>query len=294
MNDAATRAALAALLQRKILPTQAVRIEGGSISRCLRYDTEAGAVFVKVAEPDKLPRFEAEAAGLHELRATNAIRAPQVLAVGAAFEQALLVIEWLELRPPTPSSDELLGEQLAEQHRATKPLFGFKSHNFIGSTQQLNWWGRVWINFWRDHRLEAQLNLAIERGATGNAVEQLSLLSAMLDGFFVSHAPEPSLLHGDLWSGNYAADKDGRPIVFDPAVYYGDRECDIAMTKLFGGFGDRFYSAYQNAWPLAEGWQQRIELYNLYHVLNHFNLFGGGYLVQAEAMAGRLLAELGH
>lgn len=293
MNDAEIRAGIAQLLNATVLPHPARRVEGGSINECYRYEIATGSIFVKVADASALDRFEAEAAGLGELRSAKAIRIPQVLGVGAVASHALLVLEWIKFSP-VASSAAKLGEQLAVQHQITKPLFGWKRHNFIGSTPQINFWSRSWINFWREHRLEAQLLLAEEKGADDRIVERIALLSTLIDGFFSSYTPVASLLHGDLWSGNYAADSTGAPVIFDPAVYYGDRECDIAMTRLFGGFDADFYAAYEAAWPLDDGWRQRTALYNLFHVLNHYHLFGGGYLDQAAGMVEKLLAELGH
>jgi protein-ribulosamine 3-kinase len=293
MSDAAIRAGLAALLCTDILSTPAQRVEGGCIHQCFCYDTKNGRVFVKVASKDLLDVLHAESVGLQDLHAANAIRIPQVLGVGAAEGQVLLVLEWMDLQRTTPSCDAILGEQLARQHRVLKPLYGYKRSNFIGSTAQSNLWSRDWLNFWRERRFEAQLNLLERQAVDADFMERATLLCALMESFFTAHSPVASLLHGDLWKGNYAADTSGAPVIFDPAVYYGDRECDIAMTRLFGGFRDEFYSAYQDIWPLDVGWQQRTELYNLYHVLNHYHLFGGAYLAQANDMVGRLLAELG-
>ena len=294
MNDAAIRERLAALISTGVANTPAERVEGGSSDRCLRYQTDKGPVFVKVADKNLIERFAAEAAGLEELRAVQAIRVPVVLGIGVAEEHAILALEWLDLRASTPNTDAMLGEQLAQLHRVKKPLYGWNRGNYIGATMQPNVWSRDWLHFWRTHRFDVQLDLAAANGADARFLERATLLSALMDGFFVSYIPDASLLHGDLWSGNAAADVRGRPVVFDPAVYYGDRECDLAMTQLFGGFGQAFYAAYRDAWPLDAGSDTRVDLYNLYHVLNHFNLFGGGYLAQAERMANRLLAELGH
>jgi fructosamine-3-kinase len=158
----------------------------------------------------------------------------------------------------------------------------------------LNPWAEDWIRFFRDQRLRYQLNLAGSNGHGGRLQQRGEALLAHLDAFFVSYRPVPSLLHGDLWGGNRMADAHGRPVIFDPAVYYGDREADLAMTRLFGGFGAGFYAAYEVAWALEPGATVRVDLYNTYHVLNHLNLFGGGYLGQAVSLIDRLLAELGH
>ena len=221
------------------------------------------------------------------------MRIPQVLGTTLTSDLALLALEWIELRSTTPNSDRQLGEQLAQLHRVTKPMYGWKRGNFIGATSQVNLWSRDWLDFWRTHRFEPQLDTAVA-SAHAAFIERAALLNTLMDSFFAGYKPQASLLHGDLWSGNYAADSSDTPAIFDPAVYFGDRECDLAMTRLFGGFSHDFYSAYENAWPLDAGWRQRVELYNLYHVLNHYNLFGGNYLSQAEGMIERLLSELGH
>jgi protein-ribulosamine 3-kinase len=293
MNDAEIRRSIERLLQTTVLPHQARRVDGGSINDCYRYEISTGSIFVKVGVPSALDRFEAEAAGLNELRAARALRVPQVLGIAAGESHALLVLEWIKFSDSS-STDAKFGEQLAAQHRIAKPLFGWKRHNFIGSTRQVNFWSRNWINFWREHRLEPQLALAEQKGADDSFIERTALLSTLIDGFFVSYAPVASLLHGDLWNGNHAVDSTGAPVIFDPAVYYGDRECDIAMTRLFGGFSPDFYSAYEAIWPLDNGWRQRTALYNLYHVLNHYHLFGGGYLDQAGQLVEKLLSDLGH
>jgi fructosamine-3-kinase len=184
------------------------------------------------------------------------------------------------------------GRELAAMHRVTRPLFGWDRDNTIGSTRQPNGPEEDWQVFWGRNRLGFQLDLAARNGYGGRLRSEgerlLDALPALLE-----HAPVPSLLHGDLWGGNMGFDREGHPVVFDPAVYYGDREADLAMTELFGGFGGDFYAAYREAWPLGPGYRTRKVLYNLYHVLNHLNLFGGGYLGQARGMVGELLAEVG-
>jgi protein-ribulosamine 3-kinase len=293
MNDAEIRRSIEKLLQTTVLPHQARRVDGGSINDCYRYEISTGSIFVKVGDVAVLDRFEAEAAGLNELRSAKALRVPQVLGTVAADSHAILVLEWIKFSDSRSAAAQF-GERLAAQHRTVKPLFGWKRHNFIGSTPQVNFWSRNWINFWREYRLESQLALAEQKGADDRFIERTALLSTLIEGFFVSYTPVASLLHGDLWRGNYGVDSTGAPVIFDPAVYYGDRECDIAMTRLFGEFSPDFYSAYISAWPLDVGWQQRTALYNLYHVLNHFHLFGGGYLDQAERLVEKLLSDLGH
>jgi protein-ribulosamine 3-kinase len=169
------------------------------------------------------------------------------------------------------------------------PAFGWQRDNVIGSTRQANQRGDNWIDFWCDARLGFQLRLAVENGLSTKIVRNAETLRKRIPDFFDGYAPVPSLLHGDLWGGNWAVMPDGEPVIFDPAVYFGDRETDIAMTMLFGGFSPEFLAAYESEWPLNSGFRRRIDLYNLYHVLNHFNLFGGGYQQQADAMLNRLL-----
>jgi protein-ribulosamine 3-kinase len=263
---------------------------GGSINQVFRVESNRGPFFVKVNSADGLEMFAAEAEGLEEMQQSESLRIPSPLAWGVAGHQAFLVLEYLELGGV--GSPVALGEGLAEMHRVTADQFGWYRDNTIGSTEQRNQHESDWLTFWSEHRLRFQIDLAIGRGAGSYTREQgyrlIEGLPALMDG----HEPEPSLLHGDLWSGNYAFTRAGEPTIFDPAVYYGDRETDLAMTELFGGFSREFYAAYRHIWPLDAGYSTRKKLYNLYHVLNHFNLFGGGYLAQAQGMIDSLLSEV--
>lgn len=235
--------------------------------------------------------LEGEAAGLEALQQAAAVRVPQVLAVGAAGDQAYLALEWIDLRPGGARAVAELGERLARQHHARAQAFGWARENFIGATPQPNTWTADWVDFLRRHRLQYQLHLAGRNGHDGRVQRLGEKLLERLPAFFTGYQPVPALLHGDLWGGNWGEDGAGRPVIFDPAVYFGDREADIAMTRLFGGFGPQFYAAYQAAWPLDAGARVRATLYNLYHLLNHLNLFGDGYLGQVEAAMGELLAQ---
>jgi fructosamine-3-kinase len=250
--------------------------------------------FVKTGEAADLPRFAAEAAGLAALRAAGAIRVPEVYACGLTDGRARLAIEFLDLRGLDRNSGALLGRQLADLHRHVGERFGFAEDNWIGGSPQQNGWhnGRDWPRFFAEHRMRPQLQWARAKGMDKALVDQGESLAGRLAAFFVDYHPTPSLLHGDLWGGNASALPDGTPVIFDPAVYYGDRETDVAMSELFGGFPESFYAAYRAAWPLDPGYETRKTLYNLYHVLNHYNLFGAGYLNQARRMIARLLAEL--
>jgi len=265
---------------------------GGGFATGERWESDSGPVFVKVADRQRLALLEAEAAGLRELADAAALRVPSVLAAGVAGSQAFLAVEWIEFRAATPRTEARLGELLAAQHRVTAPRFGWHRDNTIGATPQSNAWTDDWTRFFAERRLGFQLDLAAQQGHSGRLIERGRRLCEQLDALLRGHRPVPSLLHGDLWGGNWAADETGNPVVFDPAVYFGDREADLAMTRLFGGFGRAFYDAYESAWPLEAGADVRFDLYNLYHVLNHLNLFGGGYRGQAETLIERLLAEV--
>jgi protein-ribulosamine 3-kinase len=250
-------------------------------------------VFVKRAPLERRWLLDAERDGLERLRLAGAVRVPEVLAEGAAGEEAFLVLEWLDLRPTDAAADARLGAALAKQHLAARSdSFGLERDNAIGASRQPNGWHGDWAGFWRERRLGFQLELAARQGHAGRLQERGRRLLEHVADFFTNHRPRPSLLHGDLWSGNRAALADGTPVVFDPAVYYGDAEADVAMTRLFGGFGADFYAAYAQIAPADAGAATRTDLYNLYHVLNHLNLFGGGYRAQAEAMIDRLLAAV--
>jgi len=267
-------------------------IGGGCINAAVRLSDGRRSYFVKTNAASRLEMFEAELAGLQALAATRTLRVPQPLCCASLGAQAYLVLEYVEPGTPRSTSPALAGRQLAALHRCLGQRFGWHRDNTIGATPQRNPQTGDWVGFWRDNRLGFQLRLAADNGYRGslqNGGERLlDRLPALLE-----HEPHPSLLHGDLWGGNLSYDREGNPVIYDPAVYYGDRETDLAMTELFGGFPADFYAAYREAWPVDAGYAVRKTLYNLYHILNHLNLFGGGYLGQAEAMIERLLAQLG-
>ncbi len=267
-------------------------VGGGSINEAYHLEgTEGSCYFLKLNDAQHLPMFVAETSGLDAIAVTNTVRVPRPITHGSAGRQSYLVLEHLELI--SRGDAKLLGEQLAALHRYSAKQFGFAQDNFIGTTPQPNTWKDKWIDFWREHRLGFQLLLAAQNGYGGQLQRLGEKLLDALPAFFVSYSPQPSLLHGDLWSGNHAFLADGTPAIFDPATYYGDRECDLAMTELFGGYSANFYAAYRAAYPLDAGYTTRRDLYNLYHILNHANLFGGGYVRQAEQMMQRLLAVAG-
>lgn len=252
----------------------------------------SGRDFSKSGPAALLPMYEAEAAGLAALRATGVVRVPEVRFCGIDAGQAKISLEWLDLRSLDRTAGIVLGHALAQVHRTTGPRYGWPADNFIGTTPQENGEDDVWPRFYAQRRLLPQLRRAAGNGMERTLVAQGERLAEKVAAFFVDYAPQASLLHGDLWSGNAGRLPDGTPVVFDPACYRGDREADLAMTELFGGFPDAFYAAYREAWPPDSGYETRKTLYNLYHMLNHFNLFGEPYLGQVRRMIDRLLAEL--
>jgi fructosamine-3-kinase len=269
---------------------------GGCIhaALCLKGEDAGGEAryFAKVAAPERAALLVAEAEGLATIGRAGAIRVPGVIAQGGDDENAWLVLEWLDLETLSPAAGVRLGTALAAQHRALHTRFGWEKDNFIGASPQANGWSDDWLGFWRERRIHAQLRMAMANRYPGRMIDRGERLLADCEAFFRSHRPMPSLLHGDLWGGNAAALGDGTPVVFDPAVYCGDREADLAMTELFGGFPKDFHAAYRAAWPLDDGYSVRRDFYNLYHVLNHANLFSGSYVEQGARLIERLLAEI--
>jgi fructosamine-3-kinase len=272
------------------LDTGRVReVGGGCIHDTWRVASpDAGSVFVKLNDASHADNLACEADGLAALARAGAVRVPAVLAQGVAGRTAYLVLEWIDLHAPDAAARAALGAGLAALHRTLGPRHGWERNNYIGLTPQPNGWSDDWIAFVRDRRIGHQLDLAERRGHAALAQAARPLLER-IGRLFEGYRPAPSLLHGDLWGGNWLADGDGNPVLFDPAVHYGDRESDLAMTELFGGFGAPFYEAYAAAWPLASGYPARRDLYQLYHVLNHLNLFGGGYAATARRLVDRLL-----
>ena len=265
-------------------------VGGGCINSAFAIEGSGRRYFVKLNDAGKLGMFEAEAEGLQEILQTHTIRVPQPICVGAADSSAYLVLEYIDMRDGD-HAQEALGKQLAALHQVTASQFGWSRDNTIGSTPQINTCSDNWPDFWRDQRLGVQLKLAAENGYAGVLQRKGERLQSDMAEFFANYSPRVALLHGDLWSGNYGVTGD-IPVIFDPAVYYGDREADLAMTELFGGFSARFYAAYRDALPLDAGYTARKTLYNLYHILNHLNLFGGSYRAQVEQMMDKLMAEL--
>ncbi len=265
------------------------RVGGGDIAEAHLLRTSDGRTLFYKTAPGAM--FPAEARGLAELATPGALRVPTVLAVGDDF----LVLEAIETGRKGPDFFARLGRGLAQLHRHSHTHFGFDGDNFIGATPQVNprvmAGAGVWAAWYWEHRLLFQLRLAessrlASRDLSRGMAQLEKIIPVLLEG---TDAP-PSLLHGDLWGGNFMVDADGAPVLIDPAVYYGHREAELGMTQLFGGFSLTFYEAYHEAWPLEPGWRRRMPLYQLYHLLNHLNLFGGGYGGQAEVLIRRYLA----
>lgn len=272
---------------------KALAIAGGCINRSFELRCGDRTYFLKLNGANSLPTFVAEADGLRALAAPGAFRVPEPLAVGATETDAFLLLEHLELRPLAGSEDgRRFAQALVQLHADAGEWFGWARDNFIGANPQENEPEAGWARFFVNRRLLPQLKMARAKGYAGPLGRDADFVMERVPAMFLDYRPRPSLLHGDLWSGNAGIDEKGRPAVFDPAVYRGDREADLAMTELFGGFPAAFYAEYRRSWPLAEGYEMRKTLYNLYHMLNHLNLFGRSYLGQVERMIRSLASEL--
>ncbi|MFE1747220.1 fructosamine kinase family protein [Coleofasciculus sp. H7-2] len=261
-------------------------VSGGCINQGYAVSDGQRTYFIKINQASLVDMFEAEALGLQQMLETHTIRVPKPIGWGTGGNSAYIVLEWLEIGRGDTHSWEEMGRMLAAMHKcAGKDAFGWDRNNTIGSTPQINNWTADWAEFYAKHRLGYQFQLA-RRGAHFPQQEQLL---AAIPELLADYHPQPSLVHGDLWGGNAGFTASGEPVIFDPAAYYSDREVDIAMTELFGGFPPAFYRGYNEVFPLDPGYERRKRLYNLYHILNHFNLFGGGYSSQANGMIERIL-----
>ncbi|XP_009598437.1 protein-ribulosamine 3-kinase, chloroplastic isoform X2 [Nicotiana tomentosiformis] len=253
-------------------------IGGGCINRATRYDTDAGSFFVKTNRSIGPSMFEGEALGLNSMYETGSIRVPKPYKVGSLpTGGSYIIMEFIEFGA-SRGNQSALGRKLAEMHKAAKSEkgFGFHVENTIGSTPQINTWTSDWIEFYAEHRLGYQLKLAREQYGDSTIYERGQRLAKNLGPLFKNVVIEPCLLHGDLWSGNITYDKNGEPVILDPACYYGHSEAEFGMSWC-AGFGGDFYKAYFQMMPEQPGFEQRRDLYMLYHYLNHYNLFGSGY-----------------
>jgi fructosamine-3-kinase len=264
-------------------------VGGGCIADSQVVSTQSGKkYFLKQGFSNGM--FRNEGTGLKELAKTKAIKVPEVIDIGEDY----LILEHIEQGPRKTGFFEEFGRAFAQMHKFSSDQFGFFEDNFIGSTPQKNIpsseEANSWAKFYWNKRLVFQLNLAEKNGYADKKMQRLFSDLEKVYEFIIEGSEEPpALLHGDLWGGNYMSDQDGEPVLIDPAVYYGHREADLAMTKLFGGFSNTFYRAYNETWPLKPGAERREPLYLLYHVMNHLNLFGSGYYHQAINLLERLI-----
>ncbi len=266
----------------EILNTNSV--SGGSINDAYKVGTNAGLFFVKQNSASLYPgMFEKEALGLKILASTGAIDVPEVMATGKTNNTAFLILGFIKSAPKQPDFWELFAEGLATLHRNTATYFGLDHDNYIGFLPQLNKKHDNWEDFFREERLEKQVKMARDNGRIGTDLARAFIRFYLKLPELFPREP-PALLHGDLWSGNYMVNEQGKPVIIDPAVYYGHREMELGMSQLFGGFNSRFYEAYHRYYPLEKGWQQRLDYCNLYPLMVHVNLFGGGYAASVQAI----------
>ena len=270
---------------REVGIQQSQAVGGGCIHEACFLQLECGdRVFAKTSPGSNIDPFDSEASGLQALASTGTFRIPDVLAIAMLQTgKSVLVLEAIQESRRAPDYFEKFARQLAGLHRApVGDLFGFETDNFIGATPQPNSMSESWSDFFARQRLAFQLRLAGEKGF-GRLQRDGMRLVERIDRW-IPECQTPSLIHGDLWSGNYLADENGGPVLIDPAPYYADREAELGMTTLFGGLPPRFYEIYNEVFPLNDGYQQRVLLYKLYHLLNHLNLFGNTYLADCETI----------
>lgn len=278
--------------QIKLTQFNTQAIGGGCINAAYRLGSDGRDFFVKLNRAEHVDMFTAEMKGLQMLVATQTVRVPQTICHGVAADRAYLVLEYLPLQAMNSSAQTQLGDQLARLHAIEQPYFGWIQNNTLGTTAQYNTPSQNWLDFWREQRLGYQLKLAEQNGYSGKLQVQGKRLLDSLADLFADYSPRPALVHGDLWGGNAGMDHSDQPVIFDPACYFADRETDLAMMELFGGFSTECFAAYQKSYPLEDGYELRCDLYQLYHVLNHLNLFGGSYLAQSEHLLQRLSAAI--
>lgn len=286
------------------LPLAGLRLQplGGNASQAIWCLVVSGhpaehKLFIKTVAQEARDRLEAEADGLQALAGCPPLATPQQYGLGEAATatepQTWLALQWLDLKHLRGPAEAALGQSLAALHARTGPHYGWHRDNWLGASPQSNSAHVSWAGFFADQRLRPQFDQAMQRWPDrGLEAHKAEVLAAwqMLAG---SHQPPASLIHGDLWIGNAGALPDGRPAIFDPAVHHADRECDLAMMRLFGGFSETVFAAYEQAWPLPPGHEQRLAFYQLYHLLNHANLFGAGYLEQSLAICRQIQRQAG-
>jgi len=281
MSDADITRILENALGKPIAITTRRRVGGGCIHHAERITTTIGDIFIKHNAAHHGENFQAEADGLQTLANTKTLRTPKCLAVSTSDHEACLILEWIDSKPKRADFWEHFGEALAHLHQHTNLHFGYKRDNFIGALPQRNKAHATWCDFFREERLFPMLQLAVEkRVLLPDEVRRVERVFPKLDALIPNEPP--ALLHGDLWSGNFLVDERGLPVVIDPAVYFGHREAELAFMHLFGGFDTRLFEAYHQVFPLEKRWRERIEVFNLYPLLVHVNLFGRSYWQEIE------------
>lgn len=254
-------------------------VGGGSIADSQKIRTSSGKeYFVKSYSQSKSNILKNEVNGLIEIQKSKSIKTPQII----YYDDNILILEFIKSGRKNKNFSQLFGIQLTEMHRLKSDKFGFYENNYIGSNHQINLpLYSNWTDFYWENRLLYQFKLAEKHGYVNSDFRKLfNQFESVYRNIIEGTEEEPSLIHGDLWGGNYLVDESGNPVLIDPAVYYGHREAELGMTILFGGFDSEFYSSYNEAYPLFDGWKERLDIYKLYHVMNHLNLFGTGYLNQ--------------
>ena len=269
-------------LKQKIHFRRVSPVSGGSINHAARVDATFGTFFLKANDAFQFPAmFEKEARGLKTLKDTALFTIPEVVLTGDEEGLAFLILKFIESKSKQTNFWENFGSTLAKLHKTTSDKFGFSEDNYIGSLVQSNRQHNRWTDFFIEERLEKQLQLAVSSGRL-SANESTIFKKIYTHYESIATDEPPALLHGDLWSGNFIAGNNGEPCLFDPAIYFGHREMDLSMTKLFGGFEVQFYESYNNEYPLSAGFDERTEIHNLYPLMVHVNLFGGSYVSQVK------------
>ncbi len=267
----------------------ALSVRGGDINQARRLETPRGSFFLKMNAATFAHRmFAAEAQGLKQIAESRTLRTPEVLGFGSAGAGGWLLLEFIEQGRRRPDFWKNFGEELAHMHRSRNEHFGLDHDNFIGSLSQSNTRQKSWVEFYTAERLQPQVEMALQSNKFNTSDQRnFEQLYEKLPQLLPEESPV--LIHGDLWSGNFLADEAGTPVLIDPAVCFASREMDIAMSLLFGGFDQAFYDAYQNTYPLLPGWEERVDLYQLYYLLVHVNLFGGGYVGSVQRIVRRFV-----
>lgn len=261
-------------------------VSGGDINQTFRLSGNQKEYFIKLNTSEYADMFIQESAGLKALQTTNTFIIPKVILYGVYQDQSYLVLEYLPMHQRGDIED--FAGALASLHLNTHKEFGFYGDNYIGKTPQINRFGNNWGKFFAEQRIGFQLELLLQKDACKSMLKKGINLVSNLPDYLNRHKPKPALVHGDLWQGNYAFNQAGQPMIFDPACYYADHEVDLAMLELFGNPGRQFFDAYNRLHKIEEGYSVRREIYNLYHILNHANLFGGNYIFQSEQIIEKL------